>query len=327
MPKFLDRFAAIAFTTVVATTSTVGVHAQTWPTKPVRMIVPYPGGGGVDVLARVLSDGLSKKWNQPVVVDTKPGANTVLGADLAARAKDGHTLLFTTDATFTINPYIYSKLPYDPIKDFIPITQLVSFSQLMVTNSKFPANSIKDVIVMAKDKPGTMSYASYGSGSQPNLAMEMFKKRAGIDIVHVPYRGLAPAMNAVLAGEVPFTFTGVASGQGYIKAGSMKALAYAGKKRLAEFPDVPTFTELGYPEVDANVWIGVFAPAGTPDAQVQQINRDILAVISEPEFKATQIIAKGYDFTGLGPKEFANYIAGEYASRAELVKTSGAKAD
>ncbi len=318
-----SAIAACCFANVIA-------HAQpaapaTWPTKPVRMIVPYPGGAGVDVLARALGVELSKKWGQPVIIDPKPGANTVIGAEAAARAKDGHTLLLTTDATVTINPYIYVKLPYDPVKDLLPVTMLVSFGQLLVANGKFPANSLKDVIALAKEKPGTYSYASYGAGSQPHLAMEMFKKRAGIDIVHIPYKGLPPALTALVAGEVAYSFMSAASAKTQLAAGTIKPIAYAGPKRLPEYPNVPTFAELGFPEVDASVWVGVFAPAGTSDAQIEQINRDIQAVLSDPQFVAAQVVDRGYEKAALGPKEFARHIADELVTRAELVRVSGAK--
>lgn len=296
-----------------------------WPTKPVRMIVPYPGGAGVDVLARALSAELAKKWGQPVVVDPKPGANTVIGAEAAARARDGHTLLLTTDATITINPYIYAKLPYDPVKDLLPVTMLVSFGQLLVANGRLPAESLRDVIALAKEKPGTYSYASYGAGSQPHLAMEMFKKRAGIDIVHIPYKGLPPALTALVAGDVAYSFISAASAKTQLAAGTIRPIAYAGPRRLRESPAVPTFAELGYPEVDAGVWVGVFAPAGTADAQIEQINRDIQGVLNDPLFDAAQVVERGYDKAALGPREFARHIADELVSRAELVRVSGAK--
>ncbi len=299
--------------------------AGSWPTKPVRMIVPYPGGASVDVLARALSVELAKKWGQPVIVDPKPGANTLIGADAAARATDAHTLLLTTDATITINPFIYSKLPYDPVKDLQPVSMLVSFGQILVANAKVPANSLKDVIALAKEKPGSYSYASYGAGSQPQLAMEMFKKRAGVDIVHIPYKGLPPALNAVIAGEVPYSFMSAASAKTHLAAGTIKPIAYAGPKRLAEYPNLPTFAELGYPEVEANVWVGVFAPAGMPEAQIEQINRDIQAVLRDPQFNAAQVAGRSYDLAALGPRQFARHIADEMVSRAELVRVSGAK--
>ena len=305
-----------------------GALAQSWPSRTVRIVMPYPGGGGVDVLARVLANQLSPLWGQPVVVDNRPGANTILGTEAVARAApDGYTLLFTTDATFTINPHLYAKLPYDPIKDFAPITMLVSFAQLMVANTALPANSLRELIALAKAKPGSIAYGSYGAGSQSHLATEMLKNRAGIDLQHVPYKGLQPAITAVMAGEIPLSWSGVASSQGLIRAGKLKPIAIGGSKRAAQLPDTPTFAELGFPDVDSNVWFGMLAPAGTPREVVERVNRDTLKLMADPGFREKEINAKGYDYAGLGPDEFRAYIAKELASRREAVRISGAKAE
>jgi tripartite-type tricarboxylate transporter receptor subunit TctC len=301
--------------------------AQSFPARQVRLVVPYPGGGGIDVMARVLAQGLASDWKQPVIVENRPGANTILGTELVAKAPpDGHTLLVTTDATFTINPHLYAKLPYDA-RDFAPITMLVTFSQMLVANPSFAPNTIAELVAAAKAKPGTIAYGSYGAGSQSHLATEMLKNRAGIDLVHIPYKGLQPAVTAVLGGEIPLTYSGVASAQGHIRAGRLKALAIGGPKRAALLPDVPTFAELGYPEVDANVWFGVLAPAGTPRAVIERIHRDLARILADPEFRAKEIAAKGYDPAGLGPDEFAAHIRRELAARERSVRVSGARAE
>ena len=302
--------------------------AQSWPAKPVRVMVPYPGGGGVDVLARVLAERLTRDWGQPVVVETRAGANTILGTEVVAKATpDGYNILFTTDATFTINPHLYAKLPYDPLRDFQPVTQLVAFGQMMVANPSLPANSIAALVELAKREPGKYSYASYGSGSQSHLATEMLKSKAGIDLVHVPYKGLQPAVTATIAGEVPLTWVGVASGLPQVKAGKIKPLAISGPKRSPLIPDMPTFAEIGYPDVDANVWYGTFVPAGTPRDIVNKIHRDTIRLTQDAEFRQTQVTAKGYDWTGLGPDEFAPFIRKELAARKDVVRISGAKAE
>jgi tripartite-type tricarboxylate transporter receptor subunit TctC len=300
------------------------LYAQDWPNRQVRLVVPYPAGGGVDVMARALAQRLQDKWQQPVVVDNRPGANTLLGAQEVARSSDQHTLLFTTDATFTINPHLYQKPPYDAQKDFVPITQLVSFSQLLVASQGLAANSLPELIKIAKAKPGSLSYASYGAGSQPHLATEMFKQKAGVFIVHIPYRGIPQAVMAVVSGEIPLTWSGVFSARSHLTAKRIKALAYGGKTRLAAYPDVPTMTELGYPEVDANVWVGLFAPSSMPDQRVASVHRDVLALISQPEFRSREIEAKAYDFVGAGPAEFRRYIEAESASRRLTILASGA---
>lgn len=298
--------------------------AQEWPTRAVKIVVPYPAGGGVDVMARALGQRLQEKWQQPVTIDNRPGANTLLGTEQVARATDNHTLLFTTDATFTINPHLYKKLPYDLERDFHAITQLVSFSQMLVVNGDLPANNLQELLALAKAKPGSLSYASYGPGSQPQLATEMLKQKAGVFIVHIPYRGIPQAVTAVVSNEVPMTWSGIVSARAHIASKRIKAIAYGGKTRAAAYPQVPTMTELGFPEVDANVWVGLFAPTSFSNAWVNKINRDVLSVLSDSEFRAREIEGKSYDFAGLGPEEFKKHIRQESQSRKQTLKDSGA---
>src|SRR5919106_743647 len=241
--------------------------AEAWPTKPVRIVVAYPPGGGIDVLARQLADKLTPAWGQPVVVENKPGANTIVAADAVAKS-DNHTILMTTDATFSINPHLYAKLPYDARRDFVPVTMLVLLHQLLVAHPSLQANTLEELIKLAKAKPGSINYASYGSGSQPHLAGEMLKNKAGIDLVHVPYKGISLAVPAVIAGEVQLTFAGIATSMPQLKAGRIKALATGGDKRSPLLPQVPTFAELGYPEVETHAWFGLFLPAGAPKEAV-----------------------------------------------------------
>src|SRR2546421_1850074 len=252
----MNRFLAallIAFATAAA--------AQN---KPVRIVVAYPPGGGIDVMGRQIAEKLTAAWGQPVVVDNRPGANTILAAEAVARAApDGSTVLLTTDATFSINPHLYAKLPYDAERDFIPVTMVVLLQQLLVANPSLPANSLAELVRLAKDKPGAINYASYGSGSQPHLSGEMLKYKAGIDLVHVPYKGISLAVPAVIAGEVQLTFAGIASSMGPLKSGRIKPLAIGGDKRSPLLPEVPTLRELRYPEVETHAWFGLFLPAGS----------------------------------------------------------------
>lgn len=298
--------------------------AQEWPTRAVKLVVPYPAGGGVDVMARALAQRLQDKWQQPVTVDNRPGANTLLGTEAVARATDHHTLLFTTDATFTINPHLYKKLPYDLDRDFQPITQLVSFSQMLVVNGDLPVNSLQELLALAKAKPGSLSYASYGPGSQPQLATEMLKQKAGVFIVHIPYRGIPQAVTAVVSNEVPMTWSGIVSARAHLASKRIKALAYGGKTRAAAYPQVPTVAELGFPEVDANVWVGLFAPTGLSSAGVNKIHRDVMSVLTDADFRTREIEGKSYDFAGLGPEEFKKHIRQESQSRKLTLQTSGA---
>jgi tripartite-type tricarboxylate transporter receptor subunit TctC len=310
---------------ILLSMSSFTAHAQDWPSRTVRLVVPYPPGGGVDVMARALAQKLQEKWNQPVVVDNRPGANTLLGTEAAARSTDQHTLLFTTDATFTINPHLYDKLPYRADRDFTPITHLVSFSQMLVVNSSLPANNLTELINLARQKPGSLSYASYGPGSQPQLATEMLKQKTKTFIVHIPYRGIPQAIMAVVANEVPMTWSGIPSARAHLASGKLKALAYGGKSRSSAYPDVPTAAELGFPEIDANVWMGLFAPSSMPEATVQKIHRDVLAVAGDADFRRREVEGKSYDFVGAGSEEFKRHITRESMSRKITLKTSDIK--
>jgi tripartite-type tricarboxylate transporter receptor subunit TctC len=300
--------------------------AQAWPTKPVRIVVAYPPGGGIDVMARQIGERLTRAWGQSVVVENKPGANTIVATDAVAKS-DNHTILMTTDATFSINPHLYAKLPYDAQRDFIPVTMLVLLQQLLVAHPSLPANTIPELVALAKAKPGSINYASYGSGSQPHLAGEMLKHKAGIDLVHVPYKGISLAVPAVIAGEVQLTFAGIATSTGPLKGGRIKALAIGGENRSPLFPQVPTFRELGYPEVETHAWFGLFLPAQSPREAVTKIYQDTRKILDDPDFRQKQLIEKGYDVVGSTPEEFAAYIRKDSESRARAVKISGAKAE
>src|SRR6266850_759234 len=301
--------------------------AQSWPARPVRMVVAYPAGGGIDILARQLADKLAAPWGQPVIVENKPGANTILAADLVAKAEDGHTLLMTSDGTFSINPHVYAKLPYDPQRDFVPVTLLVLLQQLLVAHPALPANDLEELIRAAKAKPASINYASYGSGSQPHLSGEMLKYKAGIDLVHVPYKGISLAVPAVMAGEVQLTFSGIASSIAHLKSGRLKSIAIGGAKRSPLLPEVPTFAELGYPEVETHAWFGLFLPAGAPRAAVARLYQDTRKILDEPQFRQKQLIEKGYEVVGSSPAEFSTYLKKDLEARGIAVKISGAKAE
>ena len=292
--------------------------ASGYPNKPIRIVVPYPPGGGIDTMSRIIGERLSQRLGQPVLVDNRPGAGTIVAAESVARAApDGYTLMVTTDATISVNQHLYAKLPYDPVKDFVPVTQMVLLNQLLLANPAVSASNLKELIVYAKANPGKLNYASYGSGSQPHLAMEMFKSQAGVDIVHVPYKGIPQAVPAALAGEVQLTFSGAASSQALIKAGKLKALAVGGKTRLALLPDVPTFTEAGFPDVPANAWFGLFAPAGTPRDIVMKLHAEVTRVLKDPEFVQKEIVAKGYEVVASTPEEFMAFLVTDSARNAQ----------
>ena len=314
----------------------IAVHAQVistgsgqgYPNKTIRIVVPYPAGGGIDLISRAIGNQLSQRWGQPVVIENKPGSGTIVAAEgVAKAAPDGYTLMVTTDSTISVNPHLYARLPYDPVKDFAPITQMVLLNQLLLANAAVPANSLKELIAYAKANPGKLNYASYGSGSQPHLAMEMLKSQAGMDIVHVPYKGIPQAVPAAIAGEVQLTFSGAASSIAHIKGGRLKAIAIGGKSRLFMLPEVPTFTEGGFPEVPANAWFGLFAPAGTPREVVMKLNAELVKMLKEPEFNQKEVVAKGYELVANTPEEFSAFLVTDSQRNARAVKVSGAKAE
>ncbi len=319
--------AALSATPAQAQASSPG-SGQAYPNKTIRIVVPYPAGGGIDLIARAIGNQLTQRWGQPVVIENKPGAGTIVAADSVAKSSpDGYTLMLTTDSTISVNPHLYAKLPYDPVKDFAPVTQLVLLNQLLLANPAVPASNLKELIAYAKANPGKLNYASYGSGSQPHLAMEMLKSQSGIEVVHVPYKGIPQAVPAAIAGEVQLTFSGAASSMAHIKGGRLKAIAIGGKTRLGLMPEVPTFTEGGFPDVPANAWFGIFTPAGTPRDVILKLNAEITKMLKEPEFNQKEVLAKGYDLVASTPEEFAAFLVTDSQRNARAVKISGAKAE
>ena len=317
------RLVALALLAALA----AGAAAQTYPARQVRIVVAYPPGGGIDVLARQLADRLAPQWGQPVVVENRPGGSTIPATELVARSPaDAHTILLTTDSTFSINPHLFAKLPYSD-RDFIAVTQLILLQQLLLAHPSVPARNVEELVRLARAKPGTLNYGSYGSGSQPHLAAETLKSKAGIDIVHIPYKGISLAVPAAIAGEVQLTFSGIASSQAQVKAGRLRALAIGGPVRSPLMPEVPTFAEQGYPEVETHAWFGLFVPAGSPRSAVDRIQRDVAAILNDPAFRDREITGKGYDLVTSSPDEFAAYLARDREARGRAVKLSGARAE
>ncbi len=299
--------------------------AQTWPVKPIRMVIGLPSGGGSDPLARALSQRLSTMWEQPVIVDNRPGVNTSLATDIVAKSSpDGYTLLFGVDMAFTLNPHLYAKLPYDPMKDFTPITQINTFSLVLVANPALPANNVAELVSLAKSKPGKITYASTGAGSHMHLLTSMLENKAKVSLMQVPYKGIPQMMMAATTGEVDLSWVGPSSAKPLVAAGKLKTIGFGALKRTPAMPDVPTFSESGYPAVEAAAWFGIVGPAGMPRSLVDRINKDVLAVINDPEFRKNEIANRGYEATGLGPDEFGALIKREFAARSEHVRLSGA---
>lgn len=292
-----------------------------------QLVVPSPGGSGIDLVARALAERLASRWGQPVVVVNKPGANSIIGTEFVAKsAPDGYTLLFVSDAPLTVNAHLY-KLPYDPLQDFAPVAQVATFHQLLVAHPSLPARSMAGFVAAAKAAPGKFTYASFGSGSIAHLMTELLKKEAGIDLLHVPYKGLPQSVAAVLSGEAMLTFAGVFSTLPHLAAGRLVALGFAAPKRSPYLPDVPTFEELGFPAIEYTAWYGVFAPAATPRALVERMHRDVVATLFAREFRDRELLARGYEPSSLTLDRFAAQLRREYAERAALVKLSGARVE
>jgi tripartite-type tricarboxylate transporter receptor subunit TctC len=321
--KLLCRLAG-----VLLLLGSAAAQAADFPNKLVRVIVPYPPGGGVDGMARPLADRLTRLWHQPVVVDNRPGAGTIVGADFVAKSPpDGYTLLFTSDSTITSNPFLYDKMPFDPVKDLAPVTQLIDLHQMLVVHPSVSASTLPELVALAKAKPGRLNYGSYGSGSQPHLLFEALKAQTGIQLTHVPYKGIAPALTATIAGEVQMTLGGAATTAEYFAAGKLKPLAIARPTRLDLYPNVPTLREAGYPDIDPRPWYGLFAAGGTPATVVDRIQKDVAAILVEPEFRDREVVGKGYTGVGSTPAAFAAFIADDLEYKRRLIRISGAKAE
>ncbi|MBI4189408.1 MAG: tripartite tricarboxylate transporter substrate binding protein [Betaproteobacteria bacterium] len=299
--------------------------AQSYPSRPIRLIVAYPPGGGTDTFARIVALKLTELAGQRVIVDNRSGAAGNIGYGIAARAQpDGYTLLWGFSTPLVVNPSLYKNLPFDSEKDFAPIAFLGSAQYLLVVHSSVQANSLQDLIVLLKSKPGQFPYGSPGIGSPNHLAGELFKGRAGVDIIHVAYKGGGAVALAVLSGEVKILFGSFASSLPHVKAGSVKALAVTGPKRSHEVPSVPTMQESGLPGFDVRAWYGVLAPAGTPKAIVTRLNHDLLKLLSMPEVQEA-LKRAGFEPSGSTPEDFAAYIKSEKTLWAKVIKDADIK--
>jgi len=312
---------------VLATMLALGAAAQSWPSKPIHFIVPYPAGGPLDTVARLLGQKVGERLKQPIVVENKPGAGGNIGADFVAKAPpDGYTILMGAVATHAINPSLYPSIPYDAQRDFAPVTQVASTPNVLVVNPAVPAKTVAELVAYARKNPGKLNFGSGSTGSAGHLAGELMKSLAGIDMTHVPYKGAAAAMQDLLAGRLDLMFDNLASAQSQIRAGTVRALAVTTARRAALAPDIPTLVEAGLPGFDVNTWFGVFAPAATPPAVVQRLHDEFAAVLATAEVK-DRMLALGAEPVASTPAEFGDYVQAEARKYARLVKASGAKAD
>jgi tripartite-type tricarboxylate transporter receptor subunit TctC len=297
-----------------------GVLAQSYPSKPIRCIVTWPPGGAVDIIARIIGQKLTESWGQPVVVDNRPGATGIIGMDIGAKAApDGYTIIVTALHVITLNPNVFKKLPHDVIRDFAPVALLARSQFVLLVHPSVPAKSVQEFIALAKSKPGQINYGSIGLGSSFHLSMEMLKSMAGIDMTHVPYKGSAPSLTALVSGEVSAAFDQSATALPYIKAGKLRALAVTGPKRSPEMPDLPTMVEAGVPGYEATGGFGALAPAKTPKEIVTKLNAEIMKILHMPDVKE-RFFGFGLEILDNTPEQFAAIIKAEIAKWAKVVK-------
>ena len=299
--------------------------AADYPQRPIRLIVPFAPGGGLEITARSIGQKLTEKRGQAIVIDNRPGAATIVGSEITSKANpDGYTLLMIT-TTFAINPSLYGKLPYDPNRDFAPVTQITSVPNILVVNPAIAAHTVRELIALAKAKPGQLNYASAGSGTSPHLAAELFKTLAGIEMTHIPYKGIPPAVTDVIAGRVTMLMTTTISAAPHVKSGRLRALAITSPKRLAAMPDVPAIGET-VPGYEADAFQGMVAPAGVPKEIVRQLADDIATIVKSPEIRE-RITADGAEPIGSTPEAFGAFLKKEMLKWGKVVKESGARPD
>lgn len=333
MTRISQIFTRIFICSVCAATTllSTAAHAQSsanYPSKAVKIIVPFPPGGLADNLARGLSQELSREWGQQVVVENRAGANTIIAAQATlAAGGDGYTLMLANDPTISSNQYLYTKLPYDPVKDFVPVINVAETLEVMVVGPAFKGNTLNDLIAAAKAKPEEVAYGTYGLGSKAHIDAEAFSKLAGIKTLHVPYKGVADVMPALLSGQVQFAITGVPPAIPLVRSGQLRAIAIASPKRSASLPEVPTFSEVGLQGFNASAWFGLIAPAATPRAVVEKIAADVSKVIVRPDFQQKYISGVGLELLNQGPAQFADFLRKDRAAYAAHIKELNVKLD
>jgi len=325
MSSMKNPLLSLAAAALIATAG--GALAQTYPAKPVRMIVPFPAGGATDIVARLIAQKLTESWRVQVLVDNRGGAGGTIGSDIAAKSPpDGYTILMATSSTHAIAPSLYTKLAYDPVRDFAPVTLVASATVLLAVHPSLPTRSVKDLIALAKREPDALSFASSGNGGISHLIGEHFKSVAGIRMLHVPYKGDTPALIDLVSGQVQLMFGTAVSFLPYVKSGRLNALAVTNPRRSPIVPNVPTVAESGLPGFEALQWFGIFAPAGTPKDVVAKLNADIVKAARLPDVRE-RMTTLGADVVGNTPVEFAAFQKADTAKWAKVVKASGAKID
>ena len=316
---------AVVIVSVVLAAMPSLATAQAYPAKPIRWISPWPAGGANDIFSRAIGQKIGESLGQQVLVDNRPGAAGTIGSDIAAKAPaDGYTLVMGSSPTHAIAPALYPALPYDPLRDFSAVTLVGSVPNVLVLHPSVPAKTVKEFIAVAKARPGKLNFASTGNGTSQHLSAELFKFMAGLDMVHIPYKGTAPALTELVAGQVDLAFENMPALIPHIQAGRLRALAVTTTKRSAVMPELPTIAEAALPGYDASVWFGVFAPAGTPRPVVDRLHGEILKALQTQDLKS-RMVAMGTDVSGMGPDDFSAYVRKEIPKWANLVKAAGVK--
>jgi tripartite-type tricarboxylate transporter receptor subunit TctC len=321
------RKIAVVTGTALAVLAGSPAHAQSYPTKPIRIVVPFPAGGSTDIIGRVVAEQLSTAFGQQAFVDNRPGANGVIGTELVARAApDGYTLLMGGIGSLSINPAIYSKIPYDPVRDFTAIIQIAQVPNVLVVHPSLPVKTVKDLIALAKANPGKLTFSSSGSGSSDHMSGELFKSMAHVDLVHVPYKGGAPAITDAIAGQVSMTFSNQPTALPHVKSGKLRGIAVTSIKRSTAAPELPTIDESGLKGFDVSSWVGVNAPANLPRDIVTRLNSEIVKGMSSPAGRE-KLNQLAFDPVLSTPDQYAAHIKSEVAKWAQVAKTAGAKLD
>lgn len=317
----------LAVAAVVLAAPAVG-RADTFPSKPVRIVVPYSAGGPVDALGRALAARLSTMWGQQVIVDNKPGGNEVIGASQVAKSpNDGYTLMLATDPTLSLNPFLFQKLSYDAQKELTPITRVAIANMAFVVPASLPANSLKEFVAYSRANPDKVTYGSSGVGNGTHLSMAWFVKENNLDIVHVPYKGLAPAIQDMMGGNIQATLGAVSVVTPFVEGGKLKVLAISGTKRARSLPNAPTFAEAGYPTMEASFYYGLIAPAGLPDVIKEKIAADVRKVVLDAQFKKDNLDNFALDGVADSPQEFEKFLVRDRELAAAKIKLSGARLD
>jgi len=323
--KLILLFVNVVLAAAVLTSTAGDALAQTYPTKYIRVFVPAPAGGGTDILARIIGQKFTESWGQQVVIENRGGASGTIAAEMAAKsAPDGYNLFMIYSGILTINPSLFKKLPYDPIKDFEPVAIFVQVPNILVVHPSVPVKSVKELIALAKSKPGQLNCASSGIGVSNYMCMELFKGMTGVDWMHIPYKGGAPAMIDLLGGQVQVMFNNLVELAPHIKAGKLRALAVATPKRISAMPDLPTVAEAGVPGYEVLLWYGMVAPAGTPKEIIKKLNTEILKIqqMADVKERLDKMGAEPIDYT---PEQMADYIKVEMAKWAKVIKDAGVK--